>query len=220
MDSAASDPQPRIVEPDGEGEAGAAAESGGAVPAPSGDNLSPEDARPEALGAADLAAAMEEAFAAPEGEEWNRLSGTLLWYHRALLLAVSVPAALLGAAAVWAWAGWFAAACWCVLATVAGGTGWFAAAANQRSWGYAEGRTGFYLTYGLVLRQLVAVPYGRMQVVDITSNLLEQAMGIATVRIRTAATTADTRVPGLPPGEAVALRNRLAERSETFSTGL
>ena len=72
----------------------------------------------------------------------------------------------------------------------------------------------------MFLRQLVVVPYGRMQVVDMTADLLEQALGIATVRVRTAASTADTRVVGLPLEEAVRLRGRLAARSESFSTGL
>ena len=76
------------------------------------------------------------------------------------------------------------------------------------------------MTFGTVIRQLLVIPYGRIQVVDITANLLEQALGIATVQVRTAASTADMRIPGLRLVDAAALRDRLAERGETFPTGL
>jgi membrane protein YdbS with pleckstrin-like domain len=163
--------------------------------------------------------AVEAAFAAPAGAEWNRVSPMLAWYRRIMLLAVVIPAVALGGGVLWLWS-WPWAVAWMAAALAAGAAGWFAAATAWRSWGYAEGPTDFYLTYGIVIRQLVVVPYGRMQVVDVTSNLLEQALGMATVRVRTAATTADTRIPGLRLDDAVVLRDRLATRSETFSTGL
>ncbi|MFC3522654.1 PH domain-containing protein [Streptomonospora nanhaiensis] len=163
--------------------------------------------------------ALETAFAAPEGTSWSRVSASLTLYRRLTLLAVAVPALLLGGAALWTW-GWPWAVVWVVLLVAASAGGWVLAERVCASWGHAEGETDFYLTYGVVTRQLVVIPYGRMQVVDVTSNLLEQALGMATVRVRTAATTADTRIPGLPLDDAVRLRDRLAARSETFSTGL
>src|SRR5699024_7434692 len=108
---------------------------------------------------------------------------------------------------------------WVGVAAVVFLTCWVLAGVFQRSWGYVESESELYLTYGVFLRQLVVVPYGRMQVVDVTADLLEQALGIATVRVRTAASAADTRVVGLPLEEAVRLRGRLAARSESFSTG-
>ncbi|MDA8371040.1 MAG: PH domain-containing protein [Nocardiopsaceae bacterium] len=163
--------------------------------------------------------AVEAAFAAPAGTTWTRVSPLLARYQRLVLLAVLIPILVLGMGALWLW-GWGWSVLWGALVLMAGGIGWTASALMRRSWGYAEGRTDFYLTYGVVIRQLVVVPYGRMQVVDVTSNLLEQALGMATVRVRTAATTADTRIPGLRLDDAVGLRDRLATRSETFSTGL
>ncbi|GAA3751919.1 hypothetical protein HDA32_005077 [Spinactinospora alkalitolerans] len=187
---------------------------------------SPEAVEPEAAhsGTGDAPAPpvppVEAAFAAPAGTSWNRVAPTLTWYRRLTVLAVLVPVAVIGGVCAWAWSGWGWAAVWVVLAAAAGAAWWFSAAQEQRSWGYAEGRTDFYLTYGVAVRQLIVVPYGRMQVVDVTANLLEQALGTATVRVRTAATTADARIPGLRLDEATALRDRLAARSETFSTGL
>ncbi|WP_236700329.1 PH domain-containing protein [Allosalinactinospora lopnorensis] len=166
------------------------------------------------------ASRVEEAFAAPAGTSWSRVSPLLAWYRRLLILAALLPGAAFGGVAIGLWWGWFSGGILVALAVLAAVIGWLAAKPEARSWGYAEGPTDFYLTYGVVVRQLVVVPYGRMQVVDVTSNLLEQALGIATVRVRTAATTADTRIPGLRFDDAVLLRDQLAARSETFSTGL
>ncbi|MFD0776538.1 PH domain-containing protein [Streptomonospora algeriensis] len=164
-------------------------------------------------------AGVEAAFAAPAGTSWTRVSTSLTRYRRMILLAVLVPVLALGGAALWT-VGWWWGLGWAVLVAVAGAAGWWSARALRDAWGYAEGETDLYLTYGLVTRQLVVIPYGRMQVVDVTSDLLEQALGMATVQVRTAATTADTRIPGLSLDDAVQLRDRLAARSETFSTGL
>lgn len=166
-----------------------------------------------------LTARIDAAFAAPTGTSWTRVSAPLTWYRRAVLVAVLVPALVLGGAALWI-VGWWWALAWAALVAVAAAAGWWAARAVRDTWGYAEGETDLYLTYGLITRQLVVIPYGRMQVVDVTSDLLEQALGMATVQVRTAATTADTRIPGLRLDDAVQLRDRLAARSETFSTGL
>lgn len=161
-----------------------------------------------------------EAFAPPEGTEWTRVGGRLDAYRRAVAAAVALPCAVVGTVLAWLWIGPQAAPVPAAAAAAAFAAAWFAAGPARRSWGYAEGPTDLYLTYGTAVRQLIVVPYGRMQVVDVTADLLEQALGIATVRVRTAATTADTRIPGLSLDEAVVLRDRLAARSETFSTGL
>ncbi|MFC7329261.1 PH domain-containing protein [Marinactinospora rubrisoli] len=179
-----------------------------------------DDARTTAVRAAQTASAVEAAFAAPAGSSWSRVSPALTLYNRLALAGVLLPATVIAGAV----AGFALGAAWAVAVVVPllaiGVAGWLTAPRARASWGYAEGRTDFYLTCGVVIRQLVVVPYGRMQVVDVTANLLEQALGIATVRLRTAATTADARIPGLSLDEATRLRDRLAARSETFSTGL
>ncbi|GAB3443739.1 hypothetical protein GCM10027570_12170 [Streptomonospora sediminis] len=206
MDFAAS-------EPDSQQTASGPPEAGGALPGQG----APDSA--QGRGQGEQAARIDAAFAAPAGAPWNRVAPALTWYRRFVLLAVLVPVLLLGGAALWV-AGWPWALLWAILVAGAGAGGWWAADLIRGTWGYAEGETDLYLTYGLATRQLVVIPYGRMQVVDVTSDLLEQALGTATVQVRTAATTADTRIPGLLLDDAVQLRDRLAARSETFSTGL
>lgn len=148
------------------------------------------------------------------------MSPALAWYRRIVVGTLCLIAGGGGAVLLFAGASWPWAAAWAVLAAAVLAAGWVLAGLFRRSWGYAEADEELYLTYGVFVRQLVVIPYGRMQVVDVTADLLEQALGIATVQVRTAASTADTRVVGLPLAEAVRMRDRLAARSESFSTGL
>lgn len=159
-------------------------------------------------------------FGPPEGTEWKRVSRALAWYRRCVAGALCLAGGALGAFLAFLWGDLLWAVSWAGAALVVFVVYWPLAGIFHRSWGYAESESELHLTHGVFLRQLIVVPYGRMQVVDVTADLLEQALGMATVRVRTAASAADTRVVGLPLEEAVRLRGRLAARSESFSTGL
>jgi membrane protein YdbS with pleckstrin-like domain len=89
-----------------------------------------------------------------------------------------------------------------------------------RSWGYAERDDDLLVTRGVLNRQLVVVPYGRMQYVDVTAGPLDRRFGLATVQLHTAAAATDAQIPGLVPAEAARLRDRLAARGEARSAGL
>lgn len=89
-----------------------------------------------------------------------------------------------------------------------------------QAWGYAELADDLWVTRGVMFRRLTAVPYGRMQVVEVESGPLERAAGLATVKLVTASSSTDATIPGLPPDEAAALRDRLTERAETRTSGL
>lgn len=91
---------------------------------------------------------------------------------------------------------------------------------NFRSWGYAERPTDLYLTHGVLFRRLVAVPYGRMQLVEVTSGPLQRGYGLATVQLQTASPGSGARIPGLTPAEAVRLRDRLTERGQSQAAAL
>jgi membrane protein YdbS with pleckstrin-like domain len=112
------------------------------------------------------------------------------------------------------------AAALAVVLLVLGGFGWWVIGRNVRYWGYAERDADLYIKHGALFRELVAVPYGRMQFVDITAGPLEQVYGIATVRLHTASPRTDARIPGLPAAEAAWLRDRLTELGESQAAGL
>jgi membrane protein YdbS with pleckstrin-like domain len=161
---------------------------------------------------------MDAAFA-PVGTRWTALPRVLLRMRRMLLVVAAVPVTLL----VGLLPGLLASPAWAVLAAVpllVLAWGWRALGRNWRSWGYAEREDDLLVSRGVLLRRLTVVPYGRMQLVEVTSGPLERRFGIASVELHTAAAATDARIPGLLPDEAARLRDRLTELGEARSAGL
>ena len=73
---------------------------------------------------------------------------------------------------------------------------------------------------GIMFHRQVAVPYGRMQLVDITRGPVARALGLADLKFVTAAASTAVTVPGLPMEEADRLRDRLVALAETRRAGL
>ena len=155
----------------------------------------------------------------PPGEPWVRVSPRLATVRRIGLVLGWVPLTVLAVAVLWLvhpWAG--------LLAGVAGavvlGWSWLVVGRTVRSWGYAERADDLLVTRGVLRRQLVVVPYGRMQFVDVTAGPLDRRFGLATVQLHTAAAATDATIPGLVPAEAARLRDRLAARGEATAAGI
>ncbi|MFE2477299.1 PH domain-containing protein [Streptomyces sp. NPDC059389] len=151
--------------------------------------------------------------------EWVGLPGGLLRLRRLLLVIWAVPLAvgtalLLGLTAGPAWAAagavWLVALVW----------GWVVLGRNWRSWRYAERADDLLISRGVLWRAQTVVPYGRMQLVEVTSGPLERRFGLASVQLHTAAAATDAKIPGLVPAEAQRLRDRLTELGEARSAGL
>jgi len=73
---------------------------------------------------------------------------------------------------------------------------------------------------GVLLQRLVAVPYGRMQLVDINRGPLQRALKLSELRFVTAAASTGVTIPGLPEDEAEELRDRLVALAESRRAGL
>jgi membrane protein YdbS with pleckstrin-like domain len=136
-----------------------------------------------------------------------------------LLVVIGVPVALaagvlLGFASLWS--GIVVG----LLGLAAVAWGWRIVGRAVRSWGYAERADDLLVTRGILNKQLVVVPYGRMQYVDVTAGPLDRKFGLSTVQLHTAAAATDAQIPGLVPTEAARLRDRLAARGEASSAGL
>lgn len=163
---------------------------------------------------------MADLLFAPPSVDWHRLAPRYRTLRR------------LGVLLTWPWwvaglavAGWLLVAPWLGIAiAVAGalwvGWRWWRMGALVHSWGYAELADDLYVTRGLWFRRLTAVPYGRMQVVEVEAGPLERAFKLATVKLVTASASTDATIPGLPPEEAARLRDRLTELGETRTSGL
>jgi len=155
----------------------------------------------------------------PPGEPWVRVSPKLATLRR----WISVVSGLIMVAGVTVLA-WFVATWLAVLVAVVGlamvAWGWVVVGRSVRSWGYAERADDLLVTSGVLNRQLVVVPYGRMQFVDVTAGPLDRRFGLATVQLHTAAAATDAQIPGLVPAEAARLRDRLAARGEAGAAGV
>jgi hypothetical protein len=82
-----------------------------------------------------------------------------------------------------------------------------------RAWGYAVREHDLLITGGVVVRQLVSIPAGRIQHVDIHQGPIERAMGLARLRVYTASGGgADGVIPAMTLEAADALRERLVRR--------
>lgn len=88
------------------------------------------------------------------------------------------------------------------------------------TWGYAERDEDLLVRHGLLTRRLSIVPYGRIQLIDLSAGPIERMFGLTTVQVRTAALGSTTEVPGLDPPVAAALRDRLAVRAAEVREGL
>lgn len=159
---------------------------------------------------------------APPGSEWTPVSPRLTSARRVtLVLALAPGAAVLGVLVAFApylprWV--YAVALAAVV--VLGVFWWFWIAVQVRRWGYAERDEDLYVRSGALFRSLVAVPYGRMQYVDVSSGPVDRHFGIATISLHTAAPGTSAVVPGLPADEAARLRDRLTELGEAQGSGL
>ncbi|OEJ32530.1 PH domain-containing protein [Streptomyces subrutilus] len=153
------------------------------------------------------------------GPAWVGLPGGLLRLRRMLLvLWTGIAAVATGAVAglligpAWALLGvvWLLVLAW----------GWELTGRNWRSWRYAERADDLLISRGVLWREQTVVPYGRMQLVEVTSGPLERRFQLASVQLHTAAAATDAKIPGLAPAEAERLRDRLTELGRARSAGL
>lgn len=151
--------------------------------------------------------------------EWRGLRPALVRVRRLLLVVwavvfaagAGVPLGLLVGPA------WAAVA---LLPVALAAWGWRLVPRNWRSWRYAERADDLLISRGVLWHEETVVPYGRMQLVEVTSGPLERRFGLATVQLHTAAAATDATIPGLDPAEAERLRDRLTELGEARSAGL
>lgn len=89
-----------------------------------------------------------------------------------------------------------------------------------RAVGYQLREDDLVFRRGILWQRMVAVPYGRMQLVDITHGPLDRGFGIAQLKFVTAAATTGVTIPGLEQTTAETLRDHLVAVAESRRTGL
>lgn len=89
-----------------------------------------------------------------------------------------------------------------------------------RSIGYQLREDDLLFRRGIMWQRFVAVPYGRMQLVDINRGPIARGLGLSELKFVTAAASAGVTIPGLLEADADALRDHLVEVAESRRAGL
>lgn len=92
------------------------------------------------------------------------------------------------------------------------GRTWYAAAL-YRAWRYRFTDDGLELRYGVFWRRASAMPYHRLQQVDVAQGPLERRFGLSSVQLRSAAATTDAAIPGLADADVEPVRRLLMQRA-------
>lgn len=113
-------------------------------------------------------------------------------------------------------------ALWTVPAAIfVGGVGiaiWYPWARHRR-FTYRLGMHALEIAKGVAWRQDIALPYFRVQHVDIAQGPVERLLGLAHLVVHTAAAAADATLPGIPAAQAPRVRQVLLERTAAAATG-
>lgn len=89
-----------------------------------------------------------------------------------------------------------------------------------RAIGYQLRQDDLVFRRGIMFQRVVSVPYGRMQLVDITRGPVARMLGLADLKFVTAAASSGVLIPGLTLADAESLRDRLVELAESRRAGL
>jgi membrane protein YdbS with pleckstrin-like domain len=155
------------------------------------------------------------------GAEWSRVSPRLTGLRRVFLAGgTGLALAVAGALAVVVSEARTGVVVFTVLVLAVAGWGWWFVPRSVAAWGWVEREQDLVVTRGRLWRRLDVVPYGRMQLVDVTSGPLQRAFGVTTVRMHTASPSSRAHLPGLVPADANRLREQLTERGEAQAAGL
>ncbi len=169
-------------------------------------------------------AAGDRLFADPE-LDWQSVSPALVTERRlpvAVLALLGLGLVVGGVVAMVADSGaaWPLALPGLVIIALAALLWWVAVPRVVAAWRYAEREQDLLVSRGRLQRRLSVVPYGRMQVIEVSANPVSRRLGIATVTLVTASAATDARIPGLPTDVAQRLRDRLASKGEAAAAGL
>lgn len=156
------------------------------------------------------------------------LDGTTRWrrvsprYVVVVIVGSLISGAIAAAVAVFAWLvlGWGWAWIALVVIVVVAIVQLIVAPRRARAIGYVLRDDDLLIRRGIMFQRFVAVPYGRMQLLDIERGPVDRALGLAELRFVTAAASSRVSIPGLVESDAASLRDRLIELAETRRNGL
>jgi uncharacterized protein len=141
---------------------------------------------------------------------WTVQTAVLFLVLAAIILAVDVGARLAGghppgppglAAGLVALAGGLAA--------------WRLPRIEYRNWRYEVAEDALELRHGVLRRVHSAIPYFRVQHIDVTQGPVERLVGLSRLVVHTASAGTDSTIPGIAAGDAEGLRRLILARAGT-----
>jgi uncharacterized protein len=90
--------------------------------------------------------------------------------------------------------------------------GWYAPARYAR-WGWRVADLALELRHGVIVHQQEAVPYFRIQQIDVMEGPVDRLLGLATLQVTTASASGSVALPGIAASDAPALRAELLARA-------
>lgn len=172
---------------------------------------------PESVSSEEIAT--ESALAAPE---WQRVSPKFAVADLVLNLLTSlVPLVVLvvvwlvsrGEVSPWLVAGLLAAVAIFVVNSLL-------AFRRVKAIGYVLREDDLLFRRGIMFERIIAVPYGRLQLVDVNRGPLLRALGLSTLKFVTASAATGVQLPGLRKEDAEVLRDQLVQLAESRRSGL
>ena len=153
------------------------------------------------------------------GVEWRRVSPKYIAVDVvgaavvtiALVAAASIPVLVSGLTALWL----IPAGILVIMVLVLAFT-----PRRVRAIGYQLRDDDLLFRRGLLFQRFVSVPYGRMQLVDITRGPVSRVLGLSDLHFVTAAASSGVMIPGLLVADAEELRDKLVALAETRRAGL
>jgi uncharacterized protein len=100
-----------------------------------------------------------------------------------------------------------------LVAGVGGLAAWWLPRASYRHWRYQVAADALELRHGVVRRVHSAIPYFRVQHIDVAQGPVERAVGLARLVVHTASAGTDATIPGIAAGDAEGLRRLILARA-------
>jgi len=151
----------------------------------------------------------------PEGD-WSRLPDVAVLAHRISSLVSNIVAWAVITGAAWLFTNPEPRPTLVAAAAGVAWTAWRVIRAGRwvRSFRYTEREHDLLISHGLWVRKLIAVPYGRMLSVEVTTGPVSRLWGLASVHLVTASSESNAEIPSLPAEDAAVLRDRLIATGE------
>ena len=100
-----------------------------------------------------------------------------------------------------------------LLAVAGGVAAWWLPRTRHRYWRYQVAPDALELRHGILKRVHSAIPYFRVQHIDVAQGPVERAVGLARLIVHTASAGTDATIPAVTAGDAEGLRRLILSRA-------